>query len=116
MHISRRTFLKAAGTSAAAAAAGAVHWVGVHPAKAAADSPELHVLNRATWGIAPADVREIQERSIEGWLDWQLDWLNIPDPAVDQYLSRKPILNADARGIARAIDRDYGSVHEALLW
>lgn len=116
MHISRRTFLKTAGTGAAIAAAGAVKWAGVHPAKAAPDSPELHVLNRATWGIMPADVREIQERGIEGWLDWQLDWRAIPDPAVDQYLSRKPILNADARGIARAIDRDYGSVHEALLW
>ncbi|MBK8139119.1 MAG: DUF1800 domain-containing protein [Chloroflexi bacterium] len=116
MRISRRTFLKSSGASAAALAAGSVTWLGAHPAKAAPNSPELHVLNRATWGITPADIAEIQARGIEGWLDWQLDFENIADPEVGKYLQRKPILNSDARGIARAIDRDYGSVHEALLW
>src|SRR5690606_569993 len=84
--------------------------------RAAPDAPELHVLNRGTWGITPDDVSEIRQRGVEGWLDWQLDWRSISDPEVAKYLQRKPILTADARGIARAIDRDYSAVHDALLW
>lgn len=116
MAVSRRTFLKTAGASAAAVAAAKLGWSGVHPVKAQDSAPELHVLNRATWGITPDDIANIQSRGIEGWLDWQLDYENIPDPEVSKYLQRQPILNGDARGIARAIDRNYNAVHEALLW
>ncbi|MCC6567331.1 MAG: DUF1800 domain-containing protein [Chloroflexi bacterium] len=115
----RRTFLKAMTTAAAAAAAHHFRWAGVIPVRAAQDTaagPALHILNRATWGPTPADLAAINERGIAGWLDWQLDYESIPDPAIDAFLRENAILLQSYEELSAAATVDYGNVMNRFLW
>ncbi|MCA9904796.1 MAG: DUF1800 domain-containing protein, partial [Anaerolineae bacterium] len=79
-------------------------------------APEIQVLSRLTWGIRPDDVVQIQQRGIEGYIDWQLSPEAIVDPLVDEFMASHPILSGSPQEIARAQDEDYGSVHNLALW
>jgi uncharacterized protein (DUF1800 family) len=114
---SRRDFLKWTGMAAAATAAAGSGWIsrvqaqqGVGPV-----DPSWHVLNRLTWGPTPADFDRIADMGIEGYIDWQLAPEFIPDPVVDEWLSKYPYLNGSAEDVYRATDRsDY--VYTLVPW
>ena len=117
MQVSRRGFLKLSGLAVTALGSGQpVHWTGTHPAYAARQAPAIHVLNRLTWGIRPEDLIEIENRGIEGYIDWQLNPEAIEDPLIDEFMTSHPVLTASRREIARAEEDDYGSVHDLALW
>ena len=80
MHTSRRTFLKLSGAALAASL--------VSPSLARANEvarrvdPELHLLNRVTWGPRPEEVRHVRSVGIERYLERQLHPERIGDAAV----------------------------------
>ena len=84
---SRRHFLRVSGAAAAAIVAGGItDWKGVRPAYAASSPAEVHVLNRITWGVRPADLDKIRQMGIEKYIDWQLQPADIGDPLADFFL------------------------------
>lgn len=79
-------------------------------------SPELHLVNRLTWGARPSDLARVRELGASGYVDWQLDHQSLPDPRVDDYLAANPVLQADVSGIRRALDEDYDKVYRQFTW
>jgi uncharacterized protein (DUF1800 family) len=55
-------------------------------------SPELHLLNRATWGPTAAELARVKAMGLDAWIDEQLAWDHIDDHAVDQALTALPSL------------------------
>ncbi|HRF97759.1 MAG TPA: DUF1800 family protein [Aggregatilineales bacterium] len=97
---------------------------GVAPAKpnqAVADdfsprSPELHVLSRLTWGVTPQDVTNIQQMGIEGYIEWQLAPETIPDPRIDDFMSKRQVLSMNALELSQIANSQYGFVFSNMLW
>lgn len=121
MAISRRNFLRMGGLTALGASMGIgmgtnVRWIGAKPSYAAEQNPLLHVLNRVTWGIRPQDVVKISEMGIENYIDWQLDYQNIADPAVDEFMGEEQWLNGSYEEIKALLERDYDVVTFGALW
>ncbi len=79
-------------------------------------SPELHVLSRLTWGVTPADIANIQQMGMEGYIEWQLNPEAIPDPRVDEFMSRRQVLSMSATELRRIADEQYGFVLTNVLW
>jgi uncharacterized protein (DUF1800 family) len=77
--------------------------------------PIRHVLSRTTWGAMPADVWRMQELGIEGYIDWQLAYEEIPDPVIDAWLEKYPFLNGSARDVYLAADSD-DRVYTVMPW
>ncbi|MFQ5888693.1 MAG: DUF1800 domain-containing protein [Gemmatimonadota bacterium] len=50
----------------------------------------IHLLERATFGVRPADIGEILDRGIEGWLERQLHPERIPDEGLEERLRAFP--------------------------
>lgn len=69
---------------------------------------ELHVLRRATFGLTPTLVADIQEQGIESWLDRQLNPSSIGDGLVDDLLKRFSALNWTAKQIYETAPEDGG--------
>ncbi len=113
--LSRRDMLKLSGL--AALAASNVGWLakvraqeGITPV-----DPGWHVLSRVTWGPMSSDVARIEEMGVEAYIDWQLSPENIPDPLVDEWLSKFDYLAGPARAIYnRAYEDDY--VYTVVPW
>jgi uncharacterized protein (DUF1800 family) len=122
MAINRRDFMKLGGGMALTVAlASKVQWSGARTVKASAALPltdeTLHVLNRITWGPRPQDIQRIHELGIAGYIDWQLDYANIPDPLIDQFIAEQaPLLNAPYETLSPAADEDYELVYTAAVW
>jgi hypothetical protein len=125
MPVSRRNFLKFTGVTALGLGLGeAIAWSGARTVRASAAlqtvtdaAPELHVLNRLTWGVRPGDIARIQEMGVQGWIDWQLEPEAIPDPWVDDLLTREPFLTMDAAALDHALgfDQDY-TIESRFMW
>ena len=67
-------------------------------ARAAGAVPDLRrwVLDHATAGFTLRDWDEVQRLGYDAWLERQLDWQNLPDPAMDDLLAREfPSLTMD---------------------
>jgi uncharacterized protein (DUF1800 family) len=79
-------------------------------------SPELHVLSRLTWGVTPHDIANIQQMGIQDYIEWQLNPEAIPDPRVDEFMSRRQILSMSATELRRVADEQYGFVLTNMLW
>lgn len=79
-------------------------------------SPELHLVNRLTWGARPADLARVRELGEAGYVEWQLAYEAIADPRVEAFLDEHPVLLEDARGVQRALDVDFGDVARQVLW
>lgn len=62
-----------------------------------------HLLNRATFGPRPADVRELERLGIDKWLAAQLSPA-AKDPAGDQAWRAVPLAGADPATVRRSID------------
>ena len=77
---------------------------------------DVHLVNRLTYGVRPVDLERVRELGEAGYLDWQLAPEAIPDPEVDAFLERHPVLGADVAGIRRALDDDHADVVKQVLW
>lgn len=117
MGVSRRDFLKVGGLSGLGLSLGGLLSFANAPAVYAQQSdPKYHVLNRTTWGIRPADIAKVDELGIEGWIDYQLNYENIPDPIVDTFISQRRVLSMDIDELETFAGDNYGVAFEALLW
>ncbi len=57
------------------------------PPTALAGNADIRALvHRATWGFSVSSYQEALSMGYDAWLEWQLDWENIPDPEVDSRL------------------------------
>jgi uncharacterized protein (DUF1800 family) len=93
----------------------------VKPNQAVADdfsprSAELHVLSRLTWGVTPQDVTNIQQMGIEGYIEWQLAPETIPDPRIDDFMSKRQVLSMNALELSQIANSQYGFVLSNMLW
>ncbi len=102
MQTSRRTFLKLSGAALAASL--------VSPGLARANErarrvdPELHLLNRVTWGPRPEEVRHVRKEGMKRYLERQLHPERIDDAEADAKLRELPILAMDRRTAHRLSD------------
>lgn len=90
------------GFAAAAAAADPVA-----PAVFATDSPEAHLLRRATFGARPEDVALLAAKGIDDWLSMQLSPASISDGVADQAWNAFPLAGGTARRVRSSI-KQYG--------
>ncbi|MDX2163029.1 MAG: DUF1800 domain-containing protein [bacterium] len=119
MVVNRRTFLR---TSAAAGlGALAAHWL-PQTAAAQADtftevsiSPELHIVNRVTWGARPQDIARINEMGSAAYIDWQLAYEAIPDPQVEAFIAARRALHMNRADLEALVQAQYSSVLQAAL-
>lgn len=65
-----------------------------------ADQQVLQVLNRLAFGPRPGDVLKVRAMGVDAWIDQQLHPERINDDAMDQMLSRYPLLQADQSALA----------------
>jgi hypothetical protein len=122
-NLSRRDFLRFSGAAAALAAAPSLQWSGervaraanLNPALAGTDDLALHVLKRVTWGVRPQDVQTISEMGIQAYLDWQLDYANIPDPLVDDFVSARRLLSMPYGELALLAGDQYARILNTML-
>ena len=77
---------------------------------------DVHLVNRLTYGVRPVDLDRVRELGETGYIEWQLAPEAIPDPEVDAFLERHPVLRADVAGIRRALDDDHADVVRQVLW
>jgi uncharacterized protein (DUF1800 family) len=70
-------------------------------------TPELHLLSRATFGVTPAALAELQTMGADAWIAWQLEPARIDDSALENVLPSivAPTASngADIRLLARAL-------------
>jgi uncharacterized protein (DUF1800 family) len=108
----RRQFL----TAGVAAAAGATVGQALPPAELArwiarpriawaagrtvplpAPSPELHLLNRASWGPSANEIARMKAMGVDAWIDEQLDPAGVDDSAVESALASLTTLGMGAQ-------------------
>ncbi|MFQ5615837.1 MAG: DUF1800 domain-containing protein [Anaerolineales bacterium] len=77
------------------------------PQQAAIPGPDIHLLNRTTWGPRPEEVARLRELGTETFLDEQLNPETIDDSEADARLSRLPILNMDRRTLHSLSEPEY---------
>ena len=96
MSISRRRFLAAGGTAAAAGLAAPALGAWPRPELAWAagcsepmrdPSPALHLLSRASFGPSRSELARLERMGASAWLEEQLAWESIDDRAVDAALA-----------------------------
>jgi uncharacterized protein (DUF1800 family) len=120
MAFDRRSFMKLGGLAALGlSTAGVTPWL--RQAQAAQPDPasippELHVLNRITWGPRPQDLQQIRQTGIEAYIDWQLQPENIPDPRIESFRAADPHQTMDAAALSAAAEADYGPVYFSTTW
>lgn len=117
--LNRRTFLKAsAATALGASALSSVHWSGAQTVKELTANPMLHLVNRATWGARPQDLRKAADMGAEAYLEWQLNHEAIADPIIDTFLAEQPTLSMSYDELKQELDNggDYGDVLRTAWW
>lgn len=119
MSLSRRNFFRAAGLLSIGTL-GQINWSNERVAYAQGDGipadAALHVLNRVTWGARPEDLDRINQMGIEAFIDWQLDYENISDPKVDEFVAARRILSMEYDELNRIASDNYELVLETVLW
>jgi len=118
MQTSRRNFLRLSGTALIAAAVSNGALVERVAALRASrrlptvGDPQLHFLNRISYGTRPDEVERVRQIGIEAYLDEQLDPESIDDAEMEALLMRNPILFM-SRQDSHALGFD-GRVQQAL--
>jgi uncharacterized protein (DUF1800 family) len=126
MQTSRRNFLRSAGLAAGAVALTQYQgspW-SIRPAHAASAphgagatlKPAAHVANRLTFGARPEDIAKIESMGLAAYIDWQLKYEAIPDPAINTFVANNPLLGASFYTIANATDKNVDKALQQLLW
>lgn len=118
MVLSRRNFLRLAGITAAGASL-PLQCIPLTKAQASALAvvpPDIHVLNRLTFGPRPADVERIHQMGISGWIEWQLDPEAIEDPISDRIFTDAPVLLMNYNDASRFQVQNEYRVGYILAW
>jgi hypothetical protein len=120
MTISRREFMQAAGLAAVGVGTAAL---ALRPqARAQAQgtalniAPELHVINRLTWGARQTDVDHIREIGIAAYIEEQLNYESIADPLVDEFVGGRRILTMSYSELNSVGADMYERVLSTALW
>jgi len=114
MSLNRREFLKLSSASAALCFGAPFVWQSA--AQPANLPPEVHYLNRLTWGIRPQDLEQIRNMGISAYLEWQLTPERIDDPLVDAFVGARRFLTMTPQELQAVADDQYGQVYETALW
>ncbi len=114
MSLNRREFLKLSSVSAALCLGTPFVWHAT--AQPAAPPPEVHYLNRLTWGIRPQDLEQIRSMGISAYLDRQLAPESIEDPLVDAFVGARRFLTMTPQELQAVADDQYDVVYETALW
>lgn len=109
--VSRRDFMRTAavGTAVAGSAVAIPSFLTTATAAAASpfgtDDPDLHLLQRATWGATPGGLKSIRKRGRKAWLDDQLHPSTLDDSFCKDLITKRfPGLAWDIRGARRGIE------------
>ncbi|MEM7345039.1 MAG: DUF1800 domain-containing protein [Chloroflexota bacterium] len=81
-------------------------------------NPNLHLLNRISWGARPEDVARINQIGPETYLDEQLNPEQLDDSLLEAKLFKLPILSMDRRtiyGLSMGEERTYRALLQAML-
>lgn len=70
-------------------------------ATAAEDARIRHLLQRATFGLAPGEIQEVRRMGRNGWIGRQLMPDGIADPALDEKLAVYPALSRNSAELLR---------------
>jgi len=112
MDLSRRDLLKAAGS---AAVLSGLDMFNVPAARAAAPTPELHFLNRISYGAQPNELRRVKTQGITRYLDQQLSPQRLlRDPALRNKMARFRVLDLTRVQIERLED-GYEASRKGLI-
>lgn len=114
MTLNRREFLKLSSVSAALCLG--TPWVWQASAQPANLPPEVHYLNRLTWGIRPQDLEQIASMGIQAYVEWQLAPESIADPLVDAFVGARRFLSMSPQELQSVADDQYGAVYETAMW
>jgi uncharacterized protein (DUF1800 family) len=122
-YTSRRDFLRFSAAAVAAVTLG-THAVNTVKAYAASPSlpmmndPELHFLNRISYGVRPEDLQRVRQIGIAAYLAEQLHPDTLDDSAMDDILKRHPLLFMDRKAIhSTGFDgRAQSALMEGMIW
>jgi uncharacterized protein (DUF1800 family) len=120
MPTSRREFFKLAGGALAGAALSGtliqqVKAYRASPQLPAATDSLLHLLNRLSYGVRPAEVEHARQLGFETYLDEQLNPATIPDDDMDKRLEKMPILFMDRKTIYQTNYRQPEVLVEGMI-
>lgn len=86
------------------------------PAPSLAVSPAVHLLKRITWGVRPADVAPVETLGTRAYIEYQLAYESIPDPAVEAFVSNRRAMTMSAEELRKLEAERYDVVYELLVW
>lgn len=78
------------------------------------EDPDLHLLNRITWGARPEELQRVREMGREAYLEEQLDPEQIDDSEADRIMQRFAMWNLDRRALY-GLNNYYGRVEDGLI-
>jgi hypothetical protein len=104
MDTTRRDFLKLLGGAVIGAAAsdalvGTLRAYAGSAALPVSADPDLHFLNRISWGASPEDLARLRQIGRAAWLEEQLAPETLADPGGDSVLAELPILLLDRNAV-----------------
>ena len=113
MDLSRRQFLVGVGATALVAG---LDLSAPPPARAEAglSDPALHLLNRISYGVRPADLRRAQSLGLTAYLDEQLAPERLRDPALKKEMARFRVLDL-SRPQLEHLENGYDKARRALI-
>jgi hypothetical protein len=88
---------------------------GASPTTPAASDPDIHLLNRATWGPRPADVAHIKQIGRDAWLEEQLHPQSIDDTDFEHLAAPQLALFNMSRHDLYGLNNYYGRVESTLI-
>jgi len=112
MSLSRRNFLKVSSLATLGVATASYITPPAVRAYSATISPELHLLNRITWGARPEELQYVQSIGYHAYLDEQLHPKRIDNSDVPEMNYVSPLLDMDRRAVYRA---DEYRAHKAMV-
>jgi uncharacterized protein (DUF1800 family) len=115
MNLSRRRFLRLnTHTHALAPSPGPAFFAPAAVAIPAGDDPDLHLLNRITWGARPEELQQVREMGRDAYLEEQLDPEQIDDSEADRLMQRFAMWDLD-RSALYGLNNYYGRVEDGLV-
>jgi uncharacterized protein (DUF1800 family) len=113
MDLSRRQFLVGAGATALLAG---LDLGSPPPARAdiGLSDPALHLLNRLSYGVRPADLRRAQSLGLAAYVDEQLSPERLRDPALRKQMARFRVLDYSRMQLEH-LENGYEKARKALI-
>jgi uncharacterized protein (DUF1800 family) len=76
----------------------------------------MHLLNRLTWGPRKRDLDKLSELGMQGYIEWQLAYEDIPDPDIDAFMVGKPSLSMNHQDLSALVEKNYNDPYDDMLW